>query len=345
MKTVNVLESSTQEQALERLMDESRKAMLKNENRISADLVRMYNDRVNALIKDLEGLNYKFLSGENPTYGDWQRLRLDQQSYQLIYDSMGSLKKDIQVQFSKDLVSFYQDTYNRTAWAVDQASLDPIQINYKVPPDAFVEQILSDPWQGAMFSERLGLITDSMAMDIQKQLALSMTQGDSTADMAQKIRDFIGIDDDEMLKTRPRASKQLYRANMISRTEMMRAANLAAEHFYSQNNELFDGLIWSAKPGLTSSGVCEDCADRDEMTQQEIIDEFGEGEDEMPYHPNCRCVWRPEMKDQSKMIDDAFKDAASKLPVDRGAYDPNDVGSFNFTFSDIQDYDSWIGAQ
>jgi len=286
------------------LMNQGHKALLASEDDKVGNLFDIYRQAVNNLLEDLQKLNYKWYSLKEPTFSDWKRLGLDTESFNLIVEKMGmnggGLKQTVVDQFARDMINFYKEGYLRTAYILDSATPKDVNIGFQMPPDNFLLDYLNAPWQGTRFSEDLGIITDVMAHDIQGQLVLSMWSGDSVDKMANRIRDWVGIDESEKLKTRPRASAQLSRALTIARTELIRAGTLARDNIFAENDDIIADKVWTAK--WTGSNVCEQCAERDGLTPSEISELGDDLEDEPPGHPRCLCSWAPRMKLWSELV-------------------------------------------
>ena len=293
-----------QADVITQLMGEAQKALISSEDDKAGALYDLYRTSINNLIEDLQKLNSKWYDLEEPTFSDWKRLGLDSESFNLVTQRMGvfggGLKQEVVNQFSKNLSNFWKENYLRTAYVVDSAVPPTVDIGFQMPPDSFLTDYLNQPFQGTRYSEDLGIITDVMAHDIHAQLVLSMWSGDSTDKMADRIRDDVGIDPDEKLKTRPRASAQLSRAVTIARTEMADAATKAQDYLFAQNQDLLDGKVWTA--AFNGVLTCDACAERDGLTPSEI-DELGDDlEDDPPGHPRCRCRWAPLVKAWDELL-------------------------------------------
>lgn len=287
-----------------KLMDEAHRALLASEDDKAGSLYDLYVQSVNNLIEDLKKINAKYYALEEPKFSDWKRLGLDTESFNLINHKMGvfggGLKQASVDKLAKDLTNFWKESYLRTAYALDSAVPPTVDIGFKMPPDVFLYDYLNQPFEGKRFSEELGFISDEMAYHIHGQLVLSMWSGDSVNKMASRIRDWVGIDEDQKLKTRPRASAQLARALNISRTEMGRAGTLAANYLFDQNDDILEDKVWTAK--WNGFGVCDQCLDRDGLTPDEIDDLDDELDPDPPGHPNCRCRWAPKVKSWDELL-------------------------------------------
>ncbi|MDE2104062.1 MAG: hypothetical protein KGL39_42890 [Patescibacteria group bacterium] len=305
-------------------MDDANRALIASEGDKADALSNLYIQSINNLIEDLQKINSKYYDKEEPTFSDWKRMGLDSESFNLINKQMGvfggGLKQASVDQFARDITNFWKESYLRTAYVIDSAVPPNVDIGFQMPPDVFLYDYLNTPMKGKAFSEELGFISDEMAYHIHGQLVLSMWSGDSTAEMAKRIRDYVGIDEDQKLVTRPRASAQIYRANTIARTEMARAGNMAANYLFDQNQDILEDKVWTAK--WSGIGVCDECLMRDGLTPDEI-DELGDDLDtEPPGHPNCRCRWAPKVKDWNDILGDLGNGMKSDIELPDGPVKP-----------------------
>lgn len=101
-----------------------------------------------------------------------------------------------------------------------------------------------------------------------RTLAEGMDAGEPARDLTARVA--AALDDDS-------------RAEVIARTETMRAANVAALDTYKTNG--MGGRQW-----LAAADAEEDCADLDGVIVA-IDEDFDDGDP--PLHPNCRCTTVP----------------------------------------------------
>jgi hypothetical protein len=309
---------------VDQLMDQAHKALLVSEEDKTGALYDLYEQAINNLVADLQKINAKWYALEEPTFSDWKRLGLDAESFNYINLKMGvhggGLKQQSIDRFATDLVNYYKEGYLRNAYILDSATPANVDVGFHMPPDSFLIDYLNQPWKGTRFSEDLGIISDFMAHDIQGQLVLSMWGGDSVDRMASRIRDWVGIDDGQKLKTRPRASAQLSRALTIARTEMSRAATLAQNKMFEENSDILDDKVWTAK--FRGSNVCEQCADRNGLTPSEIEELADDLEDDPPGHPRCVCRWAPKVKSWDELLGDLGKGMKGEMELPEGPVKP-----------------------
>lgn len=325
-----LLEVQTPEELIQKLMDQAHKGLLISENEAVTPIGQMYTSAMRKLIDDLVRVNAVFMSGQQPSYSAWKQLNLDVKSAKVIADNINSFRGQFVEHLSDSLNQMYRDSYNSSIWALDQATPELIDPKYSLPVDNMLTVLFAEDWMGERFSDRIWGITDEWALNIQKRLINAMRTGQSVAGMASDIRDYVGVPDDERLFSRPKASAQLYRATLIARTELIRAARMAQEQVYNDNSDILDGdemtnKEWSAKPGLF--GVCDDCRDKDGHTPKEILDMGLDLEE----HPNGRCSWIPRLKSWSEMLDPMIaqiKANGGKIQVEPDAFKPTEIEPF-----------------
>jgi SPP1 gp7 family putative phage head morphogenesis protein len=110
-------------------------------------------------------------------------------------------------------------------------------------------------------------VTGTIKEEVRSILKQGVSDGLTTTDISKQIRKFF----DE---------SEAYKADRIARTEINFAQSRGSSEAYRQS-----GVV-RAKEFVASDDACEDCADNDG-------EEFELDSDEIPLHPNCRCVWAP----------------------------------------------------
>lgn len=299
-----------QREVIQKLMEQVQKALLMKEDDITAALFNTYQTVLNQTIKDLLWLNQPVI-GEEVGRSKWRALRLDQASIKMIAEHMTGLNQRVAQELSDNLVNFGQEAYNMTNWALDQGVPPTTPVEWNLPTDDVLKAFIASPWKGQMFSDQVGHISDTMARQLQQSLADGIMSGDSVRGIARKMRLNVGVPADEKLVTRPRASKQVYRALLIARDQAVRVANSMRERIYTENRKNMADRVWTAAPGLL--GVCDYCADLGGMTYDEIKDEYGqETADSLLYgscHPNGRCMYTLQPKPFQDLLPDSLKAA------------------------------------
>ena len=186
----------------------------------------------------------------------------------------GKIGFDIDGALQKQLADIYADSYYRTAWQLDIASPNQTAINFAMLSEDQIRAAISTPFKGAMFSDRLFAIGDETARLIQKDVTQGILLGRPIEATAAEIYDKFG---DE-------GTGYFWRAQLISRTETIRARELARQELYRQNSDIIAEERWVCMESafVDDKGKpheCEICAPLDDtVTELEPI---------VDTHPNC----------------------------------------------------------
>lgn len=301
------------------------------------DYIKALTDRYSEfearLSADILKIHSEMFPGGTADYGSFVQFQGDAKLFQAIQNELHRLNVDIHSSLYDELVQQYKDAYNGSAWVLDQSTPPNIDVSYDLPNENMLRQIVSTEWSGAMFSQRIGVINDFMAKDIQQEVIQGMMSGDSTKDLADRISNIIGDEN----------SAYTYRANMIARTEMMRASNLAANAVLESNDDILDTWTWVSRP-LMSPRLCEYCAERSGLTYEEVqaLMEDDSDQDDMgidpPIHPHCACIWSPKVKSWSDLLGDASSDTLKPTSM----VVPNPNGDGYQSAPERQDLSQWL---
>jgi SPP1 gp7 family putative phage head morphogenesis protein len=292
---------ANQAKAIERLTKEAQSMLRASEDRYVEELLKRYQEfarDITAKMKALHGdilhapTSYgEAMAQKQVTYSRYLSLRGDVQAIEALKDEVTRLGRDVNDITTKGLIDQYKNSYNMTAYQLDYTSPANIEINYRMAPEPIIRQFVSAPWNGAMFSQRIGVITTAMAQDIQQEVTSSMLAGDSAQDLAKRIKNVIGDGEDG-------AS---YRAKMIARTELLRSANIAKRDMFEQNEDIIDTWIWQSR-NASNSRLCDECASLEGLTKEEVRKAGYDPETEPPLHPHCACLWMPKMKSWKELL-------------------------------------------
>jgi SPP1 gp7 family putative phage head morphogenesis protein len=296
-----------QRQAILKLNDEITKAMRVDEETYTGAVTSYYDEFLARIQADLMAMYSRVFRGGTLNYQDYQRLKMKDHTLRIIQPALSELQKKTVAELDVDLTQFYWDAYKRNAWALDQTTPPNVDIsmmrdkrtNLATDPllsNLIAQQVMA-PFKGAMFSDRLGHINETMAEQIGIMTRQAALNGWSVPDLSAGIRDLVGVPPDEKLITRPRASAAKSRADMIARTELMRAMNLAKADLLEANDDLVEDKKWLA---ADDARTCDDCMDMDGLTETELEDQGFDTE--MPAHPRCRCTWVPVLKTWKELL-------------------------------------------
>ena len=326
----------TQAEALERMMKKMYSSLAWTEEQRTRALASKFKNVIKALTTDLQNLNASIIDDGSYDVDAWRSAKLEYQSFTMIQDYAKKMHVELSSEVTADLEDMFRQSYNRNAWMLDNGTPPAIDIAYQMPTEPLILQMISAPFKGYNFSERLGIITDDMATDIQNSVISSMSNGDSVDDLAQKIRYYTGIPEDETLVTRPDASAALYRATMIAQTELMRASDIARKYFFDQNSDILEGEEWSAKYGAPvghgKGMVCPECWSYDGVNLKKL------GGVRPPAHPWCRCSTAPIVKPVRQLLEDLFDRNGFTGSQKNDAWeDPQ----YTTSLESIDDYETW----
>ena len=335
-----------QRDVIARLIEENRKALLANVDDLTPQITSLYDEIMGQAVDDLQRF-YDSVFGGNGTmnYSDFKRLQMDKTQARMLEPYLNDLKKKQIQQMETALEKMYWDAYKRNAWALDQTTPPTTDISMIHNLDAnpatdfylqtFLKSQIAVQWKGAMFSQRLGVITDKMARNIQSLTDAGMVNGWSTQELSLKIRDEVGIPSDKKLKTRPRASAAKSRADMIARNEMMRAADQAKQFLFDQNKKIVKDERWQTSD---LGNVCDDCDEND----GELYSDLGV---RPPLHPRCACTGVPVLQSWGDLLGPAYKDMKD-MGIDEYEmkyFDPSKGGKL--VTASVQPFDEWLENQ
>ena len=354
-----------QRKVLSRLRREVEKFLRAKEDQQAASTVAYYDDFADRLMPELERMLRSAERDGSLSYQDYQRLQLKKITLDIVKNLLPEFNQNVSNTLRDSMETMYQDAYLQNAWVLDNVTppnaivkIDqiiqsyPTSEGYDVPAQTeYAKQLIATDWQGAMFSQRIGEINDTMAHDIQVLTTNAALNGQSVSDLSQSIRNLIGVDDGEYLTTRPRASRAKYRADTIARSELGRMVNAGKLSLFDQNKDLIDEVVWSSSPGPTAMGypTCEDCEGRDGMTRTQIMD--GEQEDDNeetdpPLHPRCRCTWIAQPKSYLELLGPEWGKNMSEFEhadeYEMKYYDPDGSKIASMT---VQPYDEWLAER
>lgn len=141
------------------------------------------------------------------------------------------------------------------------------------------------------FSELKG-VTSAMDGQISRVLAQGIADGDNPRDLARKLIATVngdGVDRLGITDTLGRFIPAKRRANMIARTEIIRAHHAATIQEYQ--NWAVEGLVIEVEWQTAGYNVCSQCAELQGQTF--TLDQI---RNKIPMHPNCRCCALPKRK-------------------------------------------------
>lgn len=179
----------------------------------------------------------------------------------------------------------YQAGYYGRAWATDQAVRSGTRVSFaRLSVEAIRAQILS-PYRGLTFLDRFADARLDFVQRIRRSMVLSQIQGEGIDRAVRRLADALGLDISRHGNDRGLFS----RLEMICRTEILKASNIAARAIYEQNQDVLSGYRVIV---THDERTCEICGPLDNKFY--LIDS---GAEIPPFHPRCRCTIVPAVKD------------------------------------------------
>lgn len=231
------------------------------------ELVRLFRQATQDIEADIYSV-FRSLGSEKWDLASVRRVGRDKVLLDQINNRLRALGAEVTGTLEDGLLDQFKKSYVHAAYQLDTLTPPSTSIRFGLMPDQEILAILNQPFDGARFSDRLGLITDDMAHKIQQQLAYSMIAEESWQDAARRIRDEMGT----------KGQRSVWRAEMIARTELARASELASQELFEQNDDVIEKVVWVAHPT-----ACDECKDKHG-------EEIEDTEDYPPLHPNCVCA-------------------------------------------------------
>lgn len=316
---------STQSSVIQSITDQSMRVLRGQEDEDLDAMAQAYYAAQQAIIEIVR----RYAGGS-----DWTLAEMQGRAgalFNQIDQELNRLNNRMNADMEGSLVDQLQGAQEWSLYGLDQAT--PAGVDAQMPPLPLenIKALVNSPFQGAMFSQRFGLITDQMAADIRGALTQSMINGESMDDAALRIEGVMGASEEGTATIEGYAGRSL----TIARTEIMRAQNLGRLSIFSHNEDIMTGdPEWVA---TADDRLCPWCLRRDGMTLGEI-EESGAGKDpwgtstNLPLHPNCRCTVVPKMKSWRDMgidMPEEFSDDARAMRNADGDWVEADLQTFN----------------
>lgn len=234
----------------------------------------------------------------DPSYSEFLKIGGRQKTLTVIKREIQAINQDIIPSLEQHLVQQYKEAYTSSAWTLDQSTPESVDVNYSMPSDSIIKQFVSSEWNSAMFSQRIGVINDMMASEIQSAVNNAMLTGQSNQNLAKIISDIIGSDGN---------GGTSYRARTIAISETARSANLARNKFFDDNDKYISDWYWLSR-SIMSPRICDDCAERSGKFYDEVVEIAEEQEKpvDAPIHPRCACSWMAKPKTFSELLGPEF---------------------------------------
>lgn len=257
--------SGDQRSLLWRLYRSSRGNLTANEAALKRELLSQFQAVARGINADIAN-TFDNLGATRWDLQIARKLGRDQALFAQIKDRIQQLGGKITDITARGLVKQFKQAYTDSAYRLDVMTPETVEIKFGLLPDQEILSMVAEPWKGADFSQRLGIITDEMAGNIKTTLVRSMMAQESWQDAARRIRGEMGT----------AGQRSVWRAEMIARTELAHAQELATEVFNNENADVIEDEVWIAHPY-----ACDECKDN----HGEPVSAVGRP----PLHPNCLC--------------------------------------------------------
>ncbi len=266
---------------------------------------------------------------QTSTPGKWSLTEMtaagrDVDLFQSLQGRLQVLGGQTNLNIEQSMLDQFRNSQSWTAFGLDQGTPVTRGVSLPVLPESQIRALINTPYEQAMFSQRVDLVTAEMTRDIQTALTRSMIKGESMAQATDRVANIMGAGN----LADPRSFAN--RASTIARTEMMRAQNLGKFSVYYDNADLIDGdpedaWVWVVTP---DDRRCPWCSRRDGKTPAQIKkmavggDPFGRSII-LPLHPHCRCTSYPKLKSFRQLgidMPDNFKADQRGMRNDKGKW-------------------------
>jgi hypothetical protein len=290
--------TTDQQSVLWRLYRSSRSQLTAREDAMRRELLGLFRAAADEIQGDISR-TFAAIGKDNWSLQLARRLGRQEALFKQIDDRIKALGGRLKKTFDDRLSQQYKRTYADAAYRMDMITPGSAQLSFGLMPDREIVAMLSEPWSGARFSDRLGLITSEMRSNIKHELLRSMMAEESWQAAARRIRSEMGTT----------GQRSVWRAEMISRTELARAQDAANAQFAKDNDDIIEREIWVAHPG-----ACEDVC---KPKHGKDVEDVGRPPEDS--HPNCVCATMAIPKSWGKLAKAGDKDF-SITPTSRKAW-------------------------
>ena len=245
-----------------------------------ADLIRpawrQIRDNLKAEIENLYA-KYADKDGKLNATGERKLQRL-QALNKNVRETLQALRNDDEL-LTNSLAYTYTDSVIFHSWGLEQAT----ELSVVVPAltHSAVMGVIANPWlpDGKTYSDRIRANTAYLADKATQAVTRAWTEGWDVQRTAREVMDTAG--------------EGYNNAVRLARTELNRAASMAASHSYMQNADILDGKKWMAT--LDSRTAPKDAANDGKVydLDYDTPENPGVAGQRIPNHVQCRCKYSP----------------------------------------------------
>jgi SPP1 gp7 family putative phage head morphogenesis protein len=331
----------TQQEVLARIDSAARRALFAQEQADLQAILKLYDEAENEIASLLYSLHDSLERAEGEgddqrvNYLQWKLQREERFAFQ-VRARLDRLRIDLTARLGDALQQQARRQAQYSAYGIDQATPPSVSIDTRaLTPDA-VDAIVNTPWEGAMFSHRTMVLTDTLARELQNVVANGVLLGKGTDEIVRDVRDArIGT-----VKSEPR-----YVIERIVRTEVLKAADRARDAVYRSNDDIVQGeRIVATLDSRTDDG----CADLDDLqldsaAARAIIAQY-RFNGRPPFHPNCRCTTAPVLRSWADLL------GVAEMPDDLEDFEKEermvrDPRTGRSVLVPLQSFNEWVAAR
>lgn len=222
-------------------------------------------------------------------YAGLERARIAQLAAQIereIDTITNPLMQAHSAQLDGALLNGWKQGHFGRAWLLDNVTVREWSANFNLlVPNKAIRAALISPYLGTdgWINVRREVLVDN----VKRSVIQGLIQGEGMRDIRRRLADSLGV--------RPGQTSDFkgayYRALLITRTEIMRASNLAALGIYEQNQDVLSGWEWTS---TLDERTCPVCGKLDGQ-----VFRFDSRQLQPPSgsHPGCRCTIVPVIRD------------------------------------------------
>lgn len=248
-------------------------------------LLEMYQEASLDISEELYKVTEKINQGKGITISDMYKFnRLDnlQKNFE---NAIRSLGEKVESFGKENMMEGFKDTYSNVMTELGQ-------IDFALPNQKLMENMMNRPWQGGTFSERLWKNTQVLASNLNDILTSGLTQGKTVTEMAIQLNN--------------RMNEGFNVSHRLVRTETMHYLNESAFMAYKDGG-CEQVQIWAAIDERT----CPTCGAKHGNIYSM------KDRPSLPLHANCRCTYLPVIDKEDAKRDKAIAEENVKKEMDR----------------------------
>lgn len=328
--------SATQKDVLDRIDAASRRALFAQERGDLQAILAMYDaaeaDLVSMIRSAYDSLATATEEGDERRvdYLQW-KIQREQQFAAQVRARMTRLRTEIADRLAAAIEAQVRTQAEWMSYGIDQATPPNVTVNLRALAPEIVEAMVNARWEGAMFSQRLWVMTDDLAAEVQTVIANDVVLGKGIDEIVRDLR--------SLVVGRSNAQPR-YVLERLVRTEVLKGADRARERVFADNRDLVEGEDVVATLDARTDDGCEelDGLRLDGSEAQSVISSY-EFDARPPFHPNCRCTTIPALKKWGDLL--GLGDAPADLEDFGKGYRAIRGPDGKTVLAPVQTFDEW----